>query len=64
MDENRYSALRYQSMIKEQKTAGIPHIKAIGTSLQGVVLPTCEPLVLKVNEQADFILIDVPSCKG
>jgi redox-sensitive bicupin YhaK (pirin superfamily) len=23
-----------------------------------------EPLVLKADEQADFILIDVPSCKG
>jgi hypothetical protein len=23
-----------------------------------------EPLVLRADEQADFILIDVPSCKG
>jgi hypothetical protein len=24
----------------------------------------CIPFVLKANEQAEFILIDVPSCKG
>ena len=23
-----------------------------------------EPLILKTDEQADFILLDVPSCKG
>jgi hypothetical protein len=41
-----------------------PFLIGDGSSKDQARIDIDEPLVLKADEQADFILIDVPSCKG